>query len=154
MKTNHSNKRSQGFTLIEMVGVLAVIAILAALLVPKIFGAMAESRCSNTVSSINSLKTAVMDYYGKKNAFPVNISDLNLADAFAPKVGTPTDAFVADATSIKVVLTKVDGADATRIEEILGTRLVTIAANADGITKDVTVVLADRAAQNPAAVVP
>jgi prepilin-type N-terminal cleavage/methylation domain-containing protein len=68
MKTN--NFRSpQGFTLIEMVGVLAVIAILAALLVPKIFAAINDSRFSNSVASINSVKTATMDYFGKKGNF-------------------------------------------------------------------------------------
>lgn len=69
MKTNKLNT-THGFTLIEMVGVLAVIAILAALLVPKIFAAINDSRFSNTVASLNSVKTASMDYFGKKGNFP------------------------------------------------------------------------------------
>lgn len=69
MKTNHNNKRSQGFTLIEMVGVLAVIAILAALLVPKIFSAINESRLNNAVASINSCKAAAMSHFGKWGRF-------------------------------------------------------------------------------------
>ena len=67
MKTN---KKNNAFTLIEMVGVLAVIAILAALLVPKIFAAINDSRFSNTVASINSVKTATMSYFGKVGSFP------------------------------------------------------------------------------------
>jgi prepilin-type N-terminal cleavage/methylation domain-containing protein len=66
MKTN---KKNNAFTLIEMVGVLAVIAILAALLVPKIFAAINESRFNNTVASINSVKTASMSYFGKYGKF-------------------------------------------------------------------------------------
>ena len=67
---NKNMKRSaRGFTLIEMVGVLAVIAILAALLVPKIFSAINESRLSSTVSTLNTCKTATMGYFGQKGMF-------------------------------------------------------------------------------------
>jgi prepilin-type N-terminal cleavage/methylation domain-containing protein len=69
MKTNTKNTTNHGFTLIEMVGVLAVIAILAALLVPKIFAAINDSRYSSSVASINACKTATMDYFGKKGTF-------------------------------------------------------------------------------------
>jgi prepilin-type N-terminal cleavage/methylation domain-containing protein len=58
----------QGFTLIEMIGVLAVIAILASMLIPKIFEAINSARINNTVQSYNAIKTAVMDHYGKYGA--------------------------------------------------------------------------------------
>jgi len=66
MKTNpnqrHTNK---GFTLIEMIGVLAVIAILAALLVPKIFEAINNAKINNAALSLNTVKTAIADHYAK-----------------------------------------------------------------------------------------
>lgn len=68
MKTSVNNQR-RGFTLIEMVGVLAVIAILAALLIPKIFAAINESRLNNAVTSYNSVKSAAMMYFGKYGTF-------------------------------------------------------------------------------------
>ena len=40
----------KGFTLIEMIGVLALIAILASLLLPKIYEAINGSRISNTTA--------------------------------------------------------------------------------------------------------
>src|SRR5436305_1449997 len=55
----------KGFTLIEMIGVLAVIAILASLLIPKIYEAINNSRISNTVLSYNTVKTALADHYAK-----------------------------------------------------------------------------------------
>jgi len=61
-------KSSHGFTLIEMIGVLAVIAILASMLIPKIFEAINSARINNTVQSYNSVKTAVLDHYGKYGA--------------------------------------------------------------------------------------
>jgi prepilin-type N-terminal cleavage/methylation domain-containing protein len=55
----------RAFTLIEMIGVLAVIAILASLLIPKVFNAINSSRVNNTVVSYNTIKTAVTDHYAK-----------------------------------------------------------------------------------------
>jgi len=63
--SDQSRKSSQAFTLIEMIGVLAVIAILASMLIPKIFEAINSARINNTVQSYNAIKTAVMDHYGK-----------------------------------------------------------------------------------------
>jgi type II secretory pathway pseudopilin PulG len=48
-----------------MIGVLAVIAILASMLIPKIFEAINSSRINNAAVSYNAIKTAVMDHYGK-----------------------------------------------------------------------------------------
>lgn len=56
---------SKGFTLIEMIGVLAVIAILASLLIPKIFEAINNARVNNAAVSIQTVKTAVADHYAK-----------------------------------------------------------------------------------------
>src|SRR3989442_7327711 len=66
--SKQSRKSKQGFTLIEMIGVLAVIAILASMLIPKIFEAINSARINNTVQSYNAIKTAVMDHYGKYGA--------------------------------------------------------------------------------------
>jgi prepilin-type N-terminal cleavage/methylation domain-containing protein len=57
--------KRKGFTLIEMIGVLAVIAILASLLIPKIYEAINNARISNTVLSYNTVKTALADHYAK-----------------------------------------------------------------------------------------
>ena len=53
------------FTLIEMIGVLAVIAILAAVLVPKVFQAINDSRINNSAMSCQTVKTAIIDHYAK-----------------------------------------------------------------------------------------
>lgn len=67
MKTQKRNEvqAKRAFTLIEMIGVLAVIAILAALLIPKIFEAINNARVNNAAVSYNTVKTAVMDHYAK-----------------------------------------------------------------------------------------
>jgi len=69
-KTNNAgNRKQQAFTLIEMIGVLAVIAILAAMLIPKVFSAIADSKINNTVVSAETIKTALADHYGKYGKF-------------------------------------------------------------------------------------
>ena len=69
--TNRARQMS-GFTLIEMIGVLAVIAILAAVLIPKVFEAINNARVNSVAMSINTVKTACVDHYAKYGAFNVD----------------------------------------------------------------------------------
>jgi prepilin-type N-terminal cleavage/methylation domain-containing protein len=62
----------QGFTLIEMIGVLAVIAILAAVLIPKVFEAINNARVNNAAMSYNTVKTAIADHYAKFGSIAVD----------------------------------------------------------------------------------
>src|ERR1017187_2628103 len=70
--THNSSLRRQaarGFTLIEMIGVLAVIAILASLLIPKVFSAISQARVNGVTISTDTVKTALADHYGRYGAF-------------------------------------------------------------------------------------
>jgi len=70
MKTTvKNNKATRGFTLVEMIGVLAVIAILAGMLIPKIFEAIRNSRINATLEAYNTLKAAVLENYAKWGRF-------------------------------------------------------------------------------------
>jgi prepilin-type N-terminal cleavage/methylation domain-containing protein len=74
MKTINSQKTSGqtqtgGFTLIEMIGVLAVIAILAALLLPKVANAINDAKINSTVGTYQSIQAATTSHYGKYLAF-------------------------------------------------------------------------------------
>jgi prepilin-type N-terminal cleavage/methylation domain-containing protein len=56
---HHAQKCPQrAFTLLEVMGVLAVIAILVALLIPTIFGAIRSAAVTQTAASLNAVKTA------------------------------------------------------------------------------------------------
>lgn len=61
---NRRIKETHGFTLIEMIGVLAVVAVLAALILPKVFDVIAESRVNALAASVKTYETAVTKYYG------------------------------------------------------------------------------------------
>jgi prepilin-type N-terminal cleavage/methylation domain-containing protein len=72
INTTNNNLRRQGFTLIEMIGVLAVIAILAAVLIPKVFEAINNSRINNAAMTCQTVKTAVADHYAKWGGLAVD----------------------------------------------------------------------------------
>ncbi|MCA9470674.1 MAG: type II secretion system GspH family protein [Nitrospirales bacterium] len=78
----NKERREQGFTLIEMIGVLAVIAILVALLLPKVFEIMAESKANALVAAIRTYETAVVDYYSDiSSLLPLDATGVPTAEA-------------------------------------------------------------------------
>ena len=85
-----SSRGLQGFTLIEMIGVLAVIAILAAVLVPKVFEAINNARINNSSMSCDTVKTAIADHYAKAGS--LNADDTT-GTPVVISLATPFDGF-------------------------------------------------------------
>ena len=52
------NKRNKGFTLIELIAVIAIIGILATVLVPKVVGYMADAKNSKVVAEARNVLIA------------------------------------------------------------------------------------------------
>jgi prepilin-type N-terminal cleavage/methylation domain-containing protein len=63
-----SKRRHSGFTLIELIGVVAIIAVLASLIIPKIFEAIHNARLSQTAIEVHTMRTAVTQHLGRYGA--------------------------------------------------------------------------------------
>jgi len=62
--------REKGFSLIEMIGVLAVIAILAAMVAPKVFDVIEDAKVSTLVDNVKQMTTAASKFYKDTGRFP------------------------------------------------------------------------------------
>jgi len=147
---NNATSNARGFTLIEMIGVLAVIAILAAVLIPKVFSAINNARINNTAMTIQTVKTAVVDHYAKYSSlnagftipptaitFPTNEYDgvlLNeglLDKPFAVKIGDGLVATNASATvGATIMLDTASAPNTTPSAPLVPTESITTAAQA------------------------
>ncbi len=72
---NHKQRAFQmmkrGFTLIEIVIVLAVIAVLAAFLIPTMWGHSEKSRALRAMNDCKTIAEAIMNFYQDTRAWPV-----------------------------------------------------------------------------------
>lgn len=75
-------RRQSGFSLVEMIGVLAIIAILAVVIVPKVFSTIASARITNAAGSVTSLKSTVTEFAGKYGTVPTTVAASRLDDLF------------------------------------------------------------------------
>ena len=83
MKITSMKKTQQGFTLIELMIVVAIIAILAAIAIPQYQNYVARSQISRSVGETGSLKTAVEDCLSQNDTACTNASitsDLSKTD--------------------------------------------------------------------------
>lgn len=99
-------KAERGFTIIELLIVIAIIAILAGLVLNNFQGAQAKARDTQRVTRINSVHSKLEEFYNEGGGYPASASTTTNfpgIDANAvkdPRGGTMTDTIVADATAM------------------------------------------------------
>ena len=67
-------KLQKGFTLLELMIVVAIVGILAAIAIPAYKDYIARSKVSECAATIGACKTSVTEFYNSKNAFPATAS--------------------------------------------------------------------------------
>ena len=62
--------KKNGFTLIELIIVVIIIGILAAIAAPIMSGMQTRAMCSEAVAALGTMRTALRAYYAEYNGFP------------------------------------------------------------------------------------
>ena len=105
-------KVQQGFTLIELMIVVAIIGILAAIAIPAYQDYTKRTHVSEGMSLAGAAKTAVAEYYASEGAWPASNADAGLAAAADIKGNAVVSVTVTTDGTITVVYnTKVESGD-------------------------------------------
>jgi len=100
MKQIHKNKSNSAFTLIEMIGVLAIVGILAAVVAPRVTEALRDGRVSSALATAQAVKSASDRYLDSFRVFPPDTTVAAVTPEGTPYKRTYGDkATVTDATT-------------------------------------------------------
>jgi type IV pilus assembly protein PilA len=82
-----TRKSAKGFTLIELMIVVAIIGILAAIAIPNFLKFQAKARQSEVKTALAAVFTAQTAYYAEKATVAASFAQANWAPAGSPKYG-------------------------------------------------------------------
>jgi prepilin-type N-terminal cleavage/methylation domain-containing protein len=105
------NKVQRGFTIIELLIVIAIIAILAGLVLNNFQGAQAKARDTQRVTRINAIHSKLEEFYNEANGYPAaaqtttNFPGIDAKAVIDPRGGSLTSTIVADKAALDGALT-------------------------------------------------
>ncbi|WP_319371060.1 prepilin-type N-terminal cleavage/methylation domain-containing protein [uncultured Ilyobacter sp.] len=123
--------KKKGFTLIELMVVIAIIGLLAAIALPKFSDVTSQAKVANVQGNLSSLRTSISMFYAKTETYPDFITD-NAYGTLASIEGTDSNGDTVDFTEFynKTILpdtpafnAAADGTkvDATNVTTAIGT---------------------------------
>ncbi len=107
LRINHNEK---GFTLIELMIVIAIIGILAAIAIPNFIAYRNKSFCSRAESDANNISASIADYFSIPNHTAIDDGTYKAyASSFIPSVNSFTVSASAPNTVITITVTDLSG---------------------------------------------
>ena len=89
-KEKRTIKKRKGFMLLELIIVVAIIGILAAVAIPNLVGMTDEAKVAKIQSDLSTIGTAMEVYHVKKGGtYPANLSTLAGDNGYLKKVPDP-----------------------------------------------------------------
>jgi type IV pilus assembly protein PilA len=128
--------KQKGFSLIELLIVVAIILIIAAIAIPNLLRARIAANEASAVSSLRTMNTACITYNTSYNAYPTALS--NLAPVASSALPTSTSADLLDATLTTGAIPTKSGYKFTFGLPTGGVAGLTYAVNADPISSGTT----------------
>ena len=104
-------KLQRGFTIIELLIVIAIIAILAGLVLNNFQGAQAKARDTQRVTRINAIHSKLEEFYNEANGYPASASStanfpgIDSKAINDPRGGVISNTIVADKAALDGALT-------------------------------------------------
>ncbi len=78
MVTSRLKFNRQGFTLIEVLIVMALVALLLTIAIPRLFGSLEKSRETALQENLKVMRTSLDKYYADKGRYPESLDQLVL----------------------------------------------------------------------------
>jgi general secretion pathway protein G len=73
---NGKSKFSRGFTFVELMVVMAIVAMLISIALPRYFEGLQRAREAVLLEDLNVMRKAIDHYYADKNTYPANLQAL------------------------------------------------------------------------------
>ncbi len=82
-------KKRKGFMLLELIIVIAIVGILAAVAIPNLVGMTDEAKVAKIQADLSTIGTAVEIYYVKEGSYPDKLTELEGDNAYLKKLPKP-----------------------------------------------------------------
>lgn len=84
INVNETRHLKSGFTFVELIIALAILAVLAVVIIPNTFRYLSESKIRKTETTLGTLRTAITSYYAAVGKYPTSLQDLIRKPADVP----------------------------------------------------------------------